>query len=380
MLRLNILKEIIIGDRPQDMIINYHRNHLYTANRFGHNISVIDIIGDSLINNINIDIESTGMGNVPYDLAHNPWLNKMYLTQKFFSCGRGVSIISDETYSIIKNVILENTTTTMKNIIVNPATGNVFISSDVDPVITVIDGKDDQIILTMQNDAITDYFLLNPQNNNIYGVNSTSGGLTIIKDESDFIPRLAVSETELLFSEDTLEKSFNINNIGSDTLKWFIREYPPINWIKSVEPSSGYDNQEITIQIDTTYIDTNDCQIYLRIFSNAGEAFITIKYISNIVEVAEENKSIPTNYLLFQNYPNPFNPVTTIEYAIPKKSGVTITVYNLVGQIVDILVNQTMEPGYYTVQWDASKVGSGIYFYRIVADGSSDVKKCVIFK
>ena len=97
---------------------------------------------------------------------------------------------------------------------------------------------------------------------------------------------------------------------------------------------------------------------------------------------------LPMKFNLNQNYPNPFNPITTIEYAIPKKSDVTITVYNIIGQVVDVLVDQTMEPGYYSVQWDARRVGSGVYFYRIMAGdpssgsghGFTDVKKCVILK
>ena len=89
---------------------------------------------------------------------------------------------------------------------------------------------------------------------------------------------------------------------------------------------------------------------------------------------------VPQELRLAQNYPNPFNPVTTIPYAIPEKSLVTLTIYNIAGQVVEVLVDQKMNPGYYSVQWDASKVGSGIYFYRIAADEFSDVKKCVIIK
>jgi len=102
--------------------------------------------------------------------------------------------------------------------------------------------------------------------------------------------------------------------------------------------------------------------------------------LSKLVAINNDYSTIPKEFSLDQNYPNPFNPTTTIEYSIPKKSDVTISVYNLNGQVVDVLVNRTMEPGYYTTQWDASKVGSGIYIYRITADGFSDVKKCVILK
>lgn len=96
--------------------------------------------------------------------------------------------------------------------------------------------------------------------------------------------------------------------------------------------------------------------------------------------VVKETSFIPMVFSLSQNYPNPFNPVTTIQYAIPEKSHVTLTIYNIAGQALEVLENQLMEPGYYTVQWDASKVGSGVYLYEIKASGFRDVKKCVIIK
>ncbi|MQY77579.1 MAG: T9SS type A sorting domain-containing protein [Bacteroidetes bacterium] len=98
--------------------------------------------------------------------------------------------------------------------------------------------------------------------------------------------------------------------------------------------------------------------------------------------------NIPDQFYLFQNYPNPFNPTTTIRYAIPKKTHVSLTIYNTAGQVVEVLENQSKEPGYYSVHLDASKLGSGVYFYQIQAgDPSSgsrqvftEVKKCVLIK
>jgi len=80
------------------------------------------------------------------------------------------------------------------------------------------------------------------------------------------------------------------------------------------------------------------------------------------------------------NYPNPFNPTTTIRYDIPKASYVTLTIYNMNGQVVERLVNQKQEPGFYSVNWNAGNVSTGVYFYQIMADGIQQVKKCLLVK
>ncbi|MDZ4723443.1 MAG: M6 family metalloprotease domain-containing protein [candidate division Zixibacteria bacterium] len=99
---------------------------------------------------------------------------------------------------------------------------------------------------------------------------------------------------------------------------------------------------------------------------------------------------VPAGFSLAQNYPNPFNPSTTIEYTINGSTGsriqrVTLAVYNLLGQNVRTLVDQTQGPGTYTVTWDGSNtegraVSTGLYFYRLQREGASETKKMVLLK
>jgi len=94
---------------------------------------------------------------------------------------------------------------------------------------------------------------------------------------------------------------------------------------------------------------------------------------------------IPTEFSLRQNYPNPFNPVTKIEYALPKDSKVTLTVYTLTGQQIATLVNETKTAGYYQVKWNGTDnsgipVASGIYFYHLKADGFDQTHKMLLLK
>jgi hypothetical protein len=88
---------------------------------------------------------------------------------------------------------------------------------------------------------------------------------------------------------------------------------------------------------------------------------------------------------LFQNYPNPFNPTTTVEYTLAQALFVEIEIFNVRGQKVKTLVNETRPPGRHRVQWNGNndaglRVASGVYFYRIRAGSYTDVKKLVLLK
>jgi subtilisin family serine protease len=89
---------------------------------------------------------------------------------------------------------------------------------------------------------------------------------------------------------------------------------------------------------------------------------------------------IPNYYSLSQNYPNPFNPVTTIKYGIPKAGNVTLKIYDLLGREVAVLVNETRQPGFYTIDFNATNYASGIYLYKIESGSFSDVKKMMLIK
>jgi photosystem II stability/assembly factor-like uncharacterized protein len=97
-----------------------------------------------------------------------------------------------------------------------------------------------------------------------------------------------------------------------------------------------------------------------------------------VTSIISEN--LPFSYELVQNYPNPFNPSTNIRYGIPNSAYVRLEVYNIIGQRVALLVNEQKNAGWHIVNFDATKLSSGLYFYRIQAENYIEVKKMMLIK
>jgi hypothetical protein len=88
----------------------------------------------------------------------------------------------------------------------------------------------------------------------------------------------------------------------------------------------------------------------------------------------------PSEFTLGQNFPNPFNPATTIEYAVPHAADVTLTIYNVTGQLVARLVSQRQKPGCYQVSWEAMGLANGLYICALTADGLVKTSRMVLLK
>ena len=105
-----------------------------------------------------------------------------------------------------------------------------------------------------------------------------------------------------------------------------------------------------------------------------------IEYGNKIITSVTKNKITSGSYQLYQNYPNPFNPTTVISYSIPKENIVTIKVFDILGNEVASLVNEEKPAGKYSVNFNASKLSSGIYFYRMQAGNFVEAKKLILLK
>ena len=94
---------------------------------------------------------------------------------------------------------------------------------------------------------------------------------------------------------------------------------------------------------------------------------------------------MPNQYLLHQNYPNPFNPITTLRYNVPEKILVSISIFDISGNLIKMLVNEVKSAGFYSARWDAindkgQPISAGVYFYKIQAGNFIDTKKMILLK
>jgi hypothetical protein len=94
----------------------------------------------------------------------------------------------------------------------------------------------------------------------------------------------------------------------------------------------------------------------------------------------DPGEALPMVTQLYGNYPNPFNPATTFSYGLANDSKVKLEVFNLMGQRVETLVDGNQKAGYHKVQWDASRYASGVYFYKLAADGEVFTKRMTLVK
>jgi len=99
-----------------------------------------------------------------------------------------------------------------------------------------------------------------------------------------------------------------------------------------------------------------------------------------MASVERSSTDLPTDFGFEQNYPNPFNPTTNIMYTVPGREYLNLTVYNILGEKIAILVDEEKAPGEYTVTFDGSKLSSGVYFYRLHAGRFNETREMVLVK
>jgi hypothetical protein len=142
------------------------------------------------------------------------------------------------------------------------------------------------------------------------------------------------------------------------------------------------DTASVTITFTPTelkeYVDT----VFIGYTANNKNELlkIALKGVGALTGVLQYSSLLPVQYELYQNFPNPFNPSTTVRFALPEASHTILKIYNMLGQEIAILISAELDAGYYESRFDASVFSSGVYIYRITAEGLNTRKNFIQIK
>ncbi len=166
-----------------------------------------------------------------------------------------------------------------------------------------------------------------------------------------------------------------VNNYGFEIQRSTnLRGLPNLKGFATIGFVNGHGNSNSPK--DYSFVDSNPLSgnvcYRLKQIDNDGK----FKYSDNI----ELKNNLSKEYVLEQNYPNPFNPTTVISYSIPKASYVSVKVFDVLGNTISTLVDKNQEIGSYKVNFNATKLSNGVYFYKISANDFSSVKKMILIK
>ena len=149
-----------------------------------------------------------------------------------------------------------------------------------------------------------------------------------------------------------------------------------LRWLERYDESRGRNAEPVSMGVDAH----GDLIVAGTTSKNEWSILTIIKYAQDVLPVSDPDSSVPGGYRLAQNHPNPFNPKTDLEFAIADRSFVTLSILDILGREVALLVHEVKSPGMYTVSWDAAGRTSGVYFCRLQAGKFIDVKKLLLIK
>jgi hypothetical protein len=158
----------------------------------------------------------------------------------------------------------------------------------------------------------------------------------------------------------------------------FRRAYPNTTGT-AVTGAAGVFTYDYTYARESAWVDTSICTIAF-VQNDVNKEVLNAAMGSYTPLAVGSGNELVSDYKLNQNYPNPFNPSTKIEFSIPKSSYTTLRVYDIMGREIAVLMNGMAQQGNYSVDFNASNLSSGIYFYKLVSGSFSDIKKMNLVK
>jgi hypothetical protein len=219
-----------------------------------------------------------------------------------------------------------------------------------------------------------------------YNPQNISGKLMVVRHVASLTvsPTTAVIGQPVVFSATLIDNDNSGKGVSNQSLK-FYKIGPGTKEGDTSRAYIGSGKTNANGVASMSYILPQDSVISSISASFAGDVNYssqnaTGKFTYTLTGVEKNPIAIPTKFDLLQNYPNPFNPTTTINYQLPQSGFVTIKVFDILGREVATLVHVNKQIGYYSANFDAGKLTSGIYFYTIRVNNYIESKKMLLLK
>jgi len=225
-------------------------------------------------------------------------------------------------------------------------------------------------------DAGSGWMLLNQANTGNHTLSGTVTGFsTFTGGQQSSMPVNLLSFTSSVISRDVKLRwatSSETNNSGFEVQKFStdIKEWSSVGFVKGNGTKNSFSEYSFT----DYKLNKGIYQYRLKQIDNNGN--FEYLNLNGVIEIG-----LPSKFSLSQNYPNPFNPSTKIDFQIPNDTKVTLNIYDVSGRKVMTLINNELKKAdFYTVDFNASQLSSGVYFFNLITDKFSDTKKMVLLK
>ena len=228
----------------------------------------------------------------------------------------------------------------------------------------------------------------------LFSFKSNAQNFTLTVDHTTIVDTVG---SEMIFEFEAVNTSNNdltlfiartLNDIPENWQSSLCFEYCFAPFVDTIETTSQWGSSPLAPE-DTAFFSVH---VLALVDNGTGNLIIVVGDVNNISDTISYNLTAstqasavkstdhPNRFDLLQNYPNPFNPSTTIHYNIPQRSDVSLKVYDLTGRKMATLVQEVQEAGSHSVNFNAEKLSSGVYFYKITAGQYSSVKKMILIK
>lgn len=378
----SVATEIPVSSVPWGAAITPDGAKVYVGSRGLESvISVIETASNTVKKKIQLSTPPAFQSTWPWGVAINPSGTKVYVANNLTNT---VAVINTATDAVIKTIPVGEQP---RWVTITPDGKHVYVSNSRSGTVSIIDSGTDAVIKTVTVGTDPQGIGALPDGSAVFVVNqSTSTSSLSVINTSDF----SVVTTPL---PESGVRSLAVADPTAKIAGRVVRGDTPISGATLRALQAGAQKGTATTNAAGDYsifnlkpgmydVEVNAPNTPAKITpgKNVGRGQTTIVNFNLEPTGVHGDEVAVRQFHLRQNYPNPFNPVTTIHYEIPERSRVVLSIFDMLGNEIAVLVNEEKETGRYEISWAPRDTPSGVYFYRLQAGTSVETKKLVLIR